>query len=118
MEADIARNFHDDYERGKEEISSVLREMIERGQKVLAVDYNRAIDQRLYLNGLLGQIFDVFDAIITPGGHRRSPRRVGIDRESDFLHDLDLVRCSGGDPSAPRGIERDAHRGPVDWAQG
>ena len=77
MEADIARNFHDDYERGKEKISSVLREMIERGQKVLAVDYNRAIDRRLYLNGLLGQIFDVFDAIITPGATGEAP--VGLE---------------------------------------
>ncbi len=77
MEADIARNFHDDYERGKEKISPVLREMIERGQKVLAVDYTRAIDQRLYLNGLLGQIFDVFDAIITPAATGEAP--IGLE---------------------------------------
>ncbi|MGH7422615.1 MAG: amidase, partial [Candidatus Methylomirabilales bacterium] len=42
MEADLARSFAPEYERGKDVLSLTLREMIERGQKVLAGDYNRA----------------------------------------------------------------------------
>ena len=42
--ADIAKNLAGLYERGKDRLSDVLRAMIEEGQAVLAVDYNRALD--------------------------------------------------------------------------
>jgi Asp-tRNA(Asn)/Glu-tRNA(Gln) amidotransferase A subunit family amidase len=45
MEADLARSFEQEYASGKDKLSSILREMIERGQKVLAVDYNRAVSR-------------------------------------------------------------------------
>ncbi|MFQ6018069.1 MAG: hypothetical protein ACE5KF_07715, partial [Kiloniellaceae bacterium] len=50
MEADLARSFEREYETGKDKLSSTLREMIERGQKVLAVDYNRAVSEIAALN--------------------------------------------------------------------
>jgi len=45
MEADLARNFASEYARGKDKLSSALREMIQRGQKVPALDYNHAVNQ-------------------------------------------------------------------------
>ncbi len=77
MEADLARNLQEDYERGKDKISDTLREMIERGQKVLAVDYNRAVENRLMLNGMLREIFEKYDAIITPAATGEAP--AGLD---------------------------------------
>jgi len=77
MEADIAKNFRSEYDRGKEKLSPNLREMIERGQKVLAVDYVRAMDQRANLNGLLSQVFQMYDAIITPAATGEAPE--GLD---------------------------------------
>ena len=66
LEADLAKSFAREYDTGKDKLSKVLVEMIERGQKVLAVDYNRAIEGIDVLNALLGGVFTECDAILTP----------------------------------------------------
>ena len=43
MEADLARSFEREYAEGKDKLTVILREMIERGNKVLAVEYNNAV---------------------------------------------------------------------------
>jgi Asp-tRNA(Asn)/Glu-tRNA(Gln) amidotransferase A subunit family amidase len=77
MEADLARSFEREYERGEDKLSSILREMIERGQKVLAVDYNRAVSQIPVLNRALDKVFDWYDAILTPSVTGEAP--VGLE---------------------------------------
>ncbi|MFQ5897776.1 MAG: amidase [Candidatus Methylomirabilia bacterium] len=77
MEADLARSFEREYERGKDKLSSILREMIERGQKHLAVDYNRAVGQIAVLNSLLAVIFERYDAILTPAATGEAPLGLG-----------------------------------------
>jgi Asp-tRNA(Asn)/Glu-tRNA(Gln) amidotransferase A subunit family amidase len=77
MEADLARSFEREYTRGKDKLSFILREMIERGQKVLAVDYNRAVSRIPVLNGALGKVFDWHDAILTPATTGEAP--VGLE---------------------------------------
>ena len=75
--ADLARSFAPEYERGRDKMSSVLREMIERGQKVPAVDYNRAVSRIPILNRALDPMFDWYDAIITPATPGEAP--VGLE---------------------------------------
>ena len=77
MEADLARSFEREYARGRDQLSSTLREMIERGQKVLAVDYNRAVDQIPVLNAMLDALFDWCDAILTPAATGEAP--IGLE---------------------------------------
>jgi len=77
MEADLARSFEREYERGKDKLSSILREMIERGRKVLAVDYNNAVSQIPALNRALDNLFDWHDAIIAPAAIGEAP--VGLE---------------------------------------
>ena len=77
MEADLARSFEGEYARGKDKLSSILREMIERGQKVLAVDYNRAVSRIPRLNRTLDSTFDWYDAILTPATTGEAP--VGLE---------------------------------------
>ena len=77
MEADLARSFEREYSRGKDQLSDILREMIERGQKVLAVDYNRAVSQIPLLNRALDNLFEWYDAIITPATAGEAP--VGLE---------------------------------------
>ena len=77
MEADLARSFEREYARGKDRLSATLREMIERGQKVLAVDYNRAGDQIPVLNSMLDALFDWCDAILTPAATGEAP--IGLE---------------------------------------
>ncbi len=81
LEADLARRFEVDYERGKDQMSDVLREMIERGQKILAVDYNRAVERVSVLNGLLEEVFHWCDAILTPATTGEAP--LGLDSTGD-----------------------------------
>ncbi len=66
MEADLARNFAAYYEKGGDRMSAVLRGMIERGQKVTAVEYNNALAWRDHLHTALGEIYEEYDAILTP----------------------------------------------------
>ncbi len=78
MEADLARSFEQEYARGKKRLSPILREMIERGQKVLAVDYNRALGQVPVFHQAFDKVFEWHDAIITPAVTGQAP----VGRES------------------------------------
>ena len=77
MEADLARSFEQEYERGKDRLSPILREMIERGRKVLAVDYNNALGRIPVLRHALDKIFEWHDAIVTPATTGEAP--VGLE---------------------------------------
>jgi Asp-tRNA(Asn)/Glu-tRNA(Gln) amidotransferase A subunit family amidase len=81
MEADVARNLGPTYERASDALSPRLREIIERGRTILAVDYSRALDQIAVLNGILGEVFAEFDAIVTPAGTGEAP--LGLDSTGD-----------------------------------
>lgn len=73
MEPDIARSFAKEYRDGKDKLSSLLREMIERGRKVSAVEYNEAIARVGEFNDDLDEIFMEYDAIITPAAPGEAP---------------------------------------------
>jgi len=73
MFADLAKNYAGYYERGKDQLSNTLREMIEYGQKVSAVDYNTAIDGQDFLNAGLDACFEHYDMIITPATTGEAP---------------------------------------------
>jgi Asp-tRNA(Asn)/Glu-tRNA(Gln) amidotransferase A subunit family amidase len=77
MEADLAKNFAREYERGRDQLSARLREMIEAGQRVLAVDYNRALERAAALNAALEHLFREYDAILTPAAPGEAPRGLG-----------------------------------------
>ena len=77
METDLARSFEREYDTGKNRLSSNLREMIERGKTYLAVEYNRAVAHIPVLNGLFDEVFERFDAILTPATTGEAP--VGLE---------------------------------------
>ena len=77
MERDLARSFADEYARGADRLSDILREMIERGQKVEDSDYEAALAKRDAYNGLLDEIFEQYDAILTPA--TTGPAPAGIE---------------------------------------
>ena len=58
-------------------MTDTLCKMIEFGQKVSAVDYNKAVEGRDLLNSGLNSIFDHYDIIITPAATGEAP--FGID---------------------------------------
>jgi Asp-tRNA(Asn)/Glu-tRNA(Gln) amidotransferase A subunit family amidase len=71
--ADLAKNLGQLYDDGRDTLSDLLRGMIEEGQSCLAVDYNRAVDMIDILNTGLEQIFDRYDAILTPAAPGEAP---------------------------------------------
>ena len=77
MEADIAKHFGADYDRGAEQISDGFKSFVEQGRKHSAVDYNRAIDAQGHCNDLLDEVFDAYDAILTPAAPGEAP--VGLE---------------------------------------
>jgi Asp-tRNA(Asn)/Glu-tRNA(Gln) amidotransferase A subunit family amidase len=77
MEGDLARSFADEYRRGKNELSDVLREMIERGQQVSDSEYDNALKMKQEYSAYLAEIYDEYDAIITPA--TPGPAPAGID---------------------------------------
>jgi Asp-tRNA(Asn)/Glu-tRNA(Gln) amidotransferase A subunit family amidase len=77
LKADLAKSFAGYYQRGKDKLTDILKGMIEDGQKITAVDYNKAVDAREFLNDGLDGVFDRYDAIITPAAAGEAP--AGLD---------------------------------------
>jgi Asp-tRNA(Asn)/Glu-tRNA(Gln) amidotransferase A subunit family amidase len=77
MEADLAQSFADEYQRGKADLSAVLTEMIERGQQVAQDEYDDAVARIEDYSALLEEIFDEYDAILTPATPGPAPS--GLD---------------------------------------
>ncbi len=73
MLGDFAKSFAGYYERGADQLSARLRGMIEEGQRVLAMDYNRAVDWVEVLNAGLDEVFERYDAILTPAATGEAP---------------------------------------------
>lgn len=75
MEADLAKNFEADYREGRDKLSAALRGQIERGRRVRAVDYNKALDRVPALNRALAELFELrYEAILTPATTGTAPR--------------------------------------------
>ena len=77
MEADLARHYHHDYERGRDQLSASLREQIERGRTVSAFDYNNALDRIAVMEEAFEEVFDRCDAMLTAAAAGPAPR--GLD---------------------------------------
>lgn len=76
MDVEMAHNFDRDYEQGGDGLSKVLRALIERGRKVLAVNYVNALAGSAALNRTLDPVFDAYDAILTPAAPGAAPRGI------------------------------------------
>jgi Asp-tRNA(Asn)/Glu-tRNA(Gln) amidotransferase A subunit family amidase len=74
MEADIARSFEREYERGGAQLSESLRGQILRGRQVSAADWQRAMERRAAIRGAVDGLFERFDALLTPAALGTAPR--------------------------------------------
>jgi Asp-tRNA(Asn)/Glu-tRNA(Gln) amidotransferase A subunit family amidase len=73
MDVEMAHYLDRDYESAGDQLSPVLRAAIERGRTVSAVAYMRAIAAIATLNGALGEIFNEYDALLTPAAPGPAP---------------------------------------------
>jgi Asp-tRNA(Asn)/Glu-tRNA(Gln) amidotransferase A subunit family amidase len=74
MEVDMAHNLHRDYEKARDLFSPQLRQLVERARGISASDYVAALAGSARLNQSIDDVFDEFDAILTPAAHGEAPR--------------------------------------------
>ncbi|MBM3528269.1 MAG: amidase [Alphaproteobacteria bacterium] len=118
MEVEMAHNFHRDYEQGGDKLSARLRQLIERGRAMRAVDYTGAVAAIGPMNEGLDAVFDEYDAILTPAAPGEAPR--GLDSTGNPIFctlwtylgtpavTLPLLRTEAG---LPLGVQLVARRG-------
>jgi Asp-tRNA(Asn)/Glu-tRNA(Gln) amidotransferase A subunit family amidase len=76
MDVEMAHNLHRDYEKFGDRLSDKLRHLIERGRGHKAIDYAAALAGRSALNEALEDLFNEFDAILTPAAPGEAPTGV------------------------------------------
>jgi Asp-tRNA(Asn)/Glu-tRNA(Gln) amidotransferase A subunit family amidase len=75
MAAEMAANLEREWRAGKDRLSPQLRELIERGREVRAVDYQRALRAIAPAVESLDELFmERYDAILTPAALGTAPR--------------------------------------------
>jgi Asp-tRNA(Asn)/Glu-tRNA(Gln) amidotransferase A subunit family amidase len=80
--AEIAINLRREWEHGRDKLSRALRERIEQGREVRAVDYLRALGRIPELNASLTELFEQrYDAILTPAAFGTAPK--GLESTGD-----------------------------------
>jgi Asp-tRNA(Asn)/Glu-tRNA(Gln) amidotransferase A subunit family amidase len=73
MEVEMAHNLHRDHEKGRAQMSEKLRQLIERGREHKAVAYQAALAGSAPLNDGLDELFNEYDAILTPAAPGEAP---------------------------------------------
>jgi Asp-tRNA(Asn)/Glu-tRNA(Gln) amidotransferase A subunit family amidase len=73
QDAEVAVNFNPEYERGRDRLSPRLNEIIEHGLSVPAAEYIRAVARIPMLNQALDELYDRYDAILTPAAPGEAP---------------------------------------------
>lgn len=79
--AEMAKNFHRYRIRGYDRLHPRLRAALDDGDRVLARDYLTALDWVRVLTAGLDEIFDRFDAILTPAAPGAAP--LGLESTGD-----------------------------------
>jgi Asp-tRNA(Asn)/Glu-tRNA(Gln) amidotransferase A subunit family amidase len=75
MEAEMAHSLSRDWERGKEQLSGTLREQLERGRRITALEYQTAVAAVGPMYESFAELFEQrYDAIITPATLGPAPR--------------------------------------------
>jgi Asp-tRNA(Asn)/Glu-tRNA(Gln) amidotransferase A subunit family amidase len=81
MEAEMAANLDLEWQRGRERLSQPLRSLIERGQAVPALEYQRSLARIPLLNSAFADLFERYDAFVTPAAPGTAPK--GLDSTGD-----------------------------------
>jgi Asp-tRNA(Asn)/Glu-tRNA(Gln) amidotransferase A subunit family amidase len=81
MSAEMAASLDLEWQRGKDKLSRPLRELLERGRAVPALEYQKALARIPLLNDTFGPLFERVDAIITPAAAGEAPK--GLESTGD-----------------------------------
>lgn len=82
MDAEMAMNLEREWKEGHDRLSDPLRALLERGQKVRALDYQRALARIKPIHESFVELFEQrFDAILTPAAPGPAPK--GLESTGD-----------------------------------
>src|SRR5262245_5623466 len=85
MSAEMAMNLARAWETGEDRLSQPLREFIERGRAVSALDYQRALRQIEPLHESFVELFEQrYDAILTPSAPSAAPKGLASTGDPAF----------------------------------
>ncbi len=84
METDIAANYAQEWERGRDRLSASLCAQIERGRATSPEEYQQALAQIPPVSAALAGIFSDYDAILTPSTTGTAPRGLASTGDPSF----------------------------------
>ena len=85
MSAEMALNLDREWRQGRDRLSEPLRKQIEAGQKVSAVDYQRALRQIDPIHESFVELFEQrYDAILTAAAPSAAPKGLGATGDPAF----------------------------------
>ena len=85
MDAEMASNLEPLFQTGKEKLSGRLRELIERGREVKAVDYQRVLKALPAVRESFDELFmERYDAILTPSALGAAPKGLSATGDPVF----------------------------------
>ncbi len=84
MEAEMAASYDAEWERGRDRLSESLRQQLERGRAIPALDYQKALARIQLVNEALTEIFSSYDAILTPSAAGTAPQGLASTGDPAF----------------------------------
>jgi Asp-tRNA(Asn)/Glu-tRNA(Gln) amidotransferase A subunit family amidase len=85
MDAEMAANLEREYEQGRDRLSEPLRALLERGQKIRAVEYQRALAQITPVHESFLELFEQrYNAILTPAAPGPAPKGLASTGDPSF----------------------------------
>jgi Asp-tRNA(Asn)/Glu-tRNA(Gln) amidotransferase A subunit family amidase len=85
MDAEMAANLEREYEQGRVRLSEPLRALLERGQKIRAVEYQRALAQITPVHESFLELFEQrYNAILTPAAPGPAPKGLASTGDPSF----------------------------------
>ncbi|MGI9315892.1 MAG: amidase [bacterium] len=80
-EAEMATWYRQIYQTGRQYLDEVVISQIERGMQTVVPDYINAMAHRTRANAIVDELFDQYDALITPAAPGEAPK--GLDTTGD-----------------------------------
>jgi Asp-tRNA(Asn)/Glu-tRNA(Gln) amidotransferase A subunit family amidase len=85
MEAEMAANLEREWEKGRDRLSVSLREQLDRGREVRALDYQRAVARTRPMYESFVELFEQrYDAILTPAAPGTAPKGLASTGDPSF----------------------------------
>jgi Asp-tRNA(Asn)/Glu-tRNA(Gln) amidotransferase A subunit family amidase len=84
MQAEMAANLNLEWEKGRDRLSASLRDQLERGRAVTALDYQQALARIAPLNETFEETYMRYDALLTPAAAGTAPKGLASTGDPAF----------------------------------